>query len=132
MVGNTGWLAPPLLGFVDIICWGFYWGLVVSRIGAIVVGPALLCVGINRWFWFLVSGWFGCCLGSCRFEDVSMCQKRSREKENRKERKKSEDRLSCPLLGRYNTFRVIHFQYFLYFSLVEGSIFIDELKLCCM
>jgi hypothetical protein len=46
-------------------------------------------------FWFLVSG-FGFGL---------IVRARSRKKENRKERKKSEDRLAYPLLGRYNTFR---------------------------
>lgn len=48
-------------------------------------------------FWFLVSG-FGFGFGL-------IVRARSRKKENRKERKKSEDRLAYPLLGRYNTFR---------------------------
>ena len=50
-------------------------------------------------FWFLVSG-FWCLVLVCL-----IVRARSRKKENRKERKKSEDRLAYPLLGRYNTFR---------------------------
>ena len=52
-------------------------------------------------FWFLVSG-FGFGFG---FGFGLIVRARSRKKENRKERKKSEDRLAYPLLGRYNTFR---------------------------
>ena len=52
--------------------------------------------------WYPVNGsyWFG-----VEFGDPLIVRARSRKKENRKERKKSEDRLAYPLLGRYNTFR---------------------------
>ena len=55
-------------------------------------------------FWFLVSG-FWCLVSGFGFGFGLIVRARSRKKENRKERKKSEDRLAYPLLGRYNTFR---------------------------
>ena len=55
-------------------------------------------------FWFLVSGVW-CLVSGFGFGFGLIVRARSRKKENRKERKKSEDRLAYPLLGRYNTFR---------------------------